>query len=249
VKTLRRKLAELVGQSQASRFAELLSRRWVEQGLIATAFLYVDGHMKIYTGKRKLAETWNAQRRMPLPGVLNYFVNDLKGRPLLFVTEEANDSLRKAMPRVIGAIRRVLGKRPFTVIFDRGGYDGKLFNWLREQKIEFITYQYGNPRLAVDRFRRHECRFEGRQMRMRLAEDSVKVGESGPWRRIVILTKDGKQTPILTSLGPELGAIKFDPRSLTTGDLLPLHAPAPRTGPAPGLRLRRSGRYSLCRQP
>jgi hypothetical protein len=25
--------------------------------------------MKVYTGKRKLAEVYNAQRRMPLPGV------------------------------------------------------------------------------------------------------------------------------------------------------------------------------------
>ncbi len=161
VKTLRRKLAELVKQAQASRFAELLSRHWVEQGFIATAYLYVDGHMKIYTGKRKLAEIWNSQRRMPLPGVLNYFVNDQQGRPLLFVTEEANARLRNAMPRIIAAIREVLGERPFTVIFDRGGYDGKLYSWLREQKIEFITYQRGNPKLAVDLFSRHECRFEG----------------------------------------------------------------------------------------
>jgi len=209
VKTLRRKLAELVQQAQASRFAELLARRWVEQGLIATAHLYVDGHMKLYTGKRKLAEIWNAQRRMPLPGVLNYFVNDQQGRPLLFVTEEANAALRKAMPKIIAAIRDVLGDRPFTVIFDRGGYDGKLYTWLREQKIEFITYQYGNPNLAGHRFRRLACRFEGKRVRLRVAENSVNVKDSGPWRRIVILTKDGKQTPILTSLGPEVGAARI----------------------------------------
>jgi transposase len=208
-KTLRRKLAELVEQAQAGRFAEILSRRWVEQGLVATAYLYVDGHMKMYTGKRKLAEIWNSQRRMPLPGVLTYFVNDQQGRPLLFVTEEANASLGRAMPKVVSAIREVLGERPFTVIFDRGGYDGKLFSWLREEKIDFITYQRGTPKLAPDCFRRRECRFEGRRVRMQLAEDSVKVGGSGPWRRIVIRTKDGKQTPILTSLGPELGAARI----------------------------------------
>jgi len=84
VKTLRPKLAELVQQAQASRFAELPSRRWVEQGLIVTAYLYVNGQMKLYTGKRNLAEIWNSQRRMPLRGVLNYFyfVNDQRGRPL-----------------------------------------------------------------------------------------------------------------------------------------------------------------------
>ncbi len=209
VKTLRRKLAELVKQGQAGRFAELLSRRWVEQGLIATAYLYVDGHMKIYTGKRRLPEVWNSQRRMPLPGMLSYFVNDQQGRPLLFITEEANARLRNAMPRIVAAIREVLGERRFTIIFDRGGYDGKLYDWMRQEKIDFITYQRGTPDLAVSLFTRRECRFEGRRLRMRLAEDEVKVGQSGPWRRIVILTKDGKQTPILTSLGPELGAARI----------------------------------------
>jgi len=95
-----------------------------------------------------------------LPGALNCFVNDQQGRPLLFVTEEADARLRNAMPRIVGAIREVLGERSFTVIFDRGGYDRKLFNWLREEKIDFITYQQANPKLAVERFCPHECRFE-----------------------------------------------------------------------------------------
>jgi hypothetical protein len=209
VKTLRRKLAELVRQGQATRFGELLSRRWVEQSLVATAYLYVDGHMKLYSGKRKLAEVWNAQRRMPLPGVLSYFVNDQQGRPLLFVTEEANASLARAMPAVIAAIREVVGERRCTVIFDRGGYDSKLFSWLRAEGIDFITYQRGSPDRAAERFGRRECRFEGQRVRMQIAEDTARVGGSGPWRRIVVRTTNGHQTPILTSLGGEVGSAKI----------------------------------------
>jgi hypothetical protein len=199
VKTLRRKLGDLIKQGQAARFGELLVHRWVERGLVATAYLYVDGHVKAYTGKRKLAECWNAQRRMPLPGLLSYFVNDQQGRPLLFVTEEANASLAEAMPRVVAAIRKVVAT-PFTVIFDRGGYDGKLFAWLKGDGIDFITYQRGEPGLPVAQFHRCEYRFEGRRVRMQLAEDQVRVGRSGPWRRIVVRTKTGHQTPIVTSL-------------------------------------------------
>ena len=200
VKTLRRKLGSLVQQGSASRFGEMLARRWVEQGMVATAYLYVDGHMKVYTGKRKLAECWNAQRRMPLPGLLTYFVNDQKGRPLLFVTEEASASLAQTMPRVVAAIRRVVGERRFTVIFDRGGYDSKLFTWLQDEGIDFITYQRGEPQLAPEQFSRQECRFEGLRVRMQLSEDQVKVNGSGPWRRIVVRSRNGHQTPILTSL-------------------------------------------------
>jgi hypothetical protein len=209
VKTLRRKLAELAAQKRASDFGTLLARRWVEGGIVATAYLYVDGHMKAYSGKRRLAEMWNSQRRMPLPGMHTYFVGDADGRPLLFLAEELSPNLAKALPRIVAAIREVVGDRVFTVIFDRGGYDGKLFEWLSSQGISFITYQRGDPRRPPEAFSRKETRFEGRRVRFDLAEDDVKVGRSGPWRRVVMRTKDGHQTPILTSHPATVGAARI----------------------------------------
>ena len=209
VKTLRRKLAALVGQQGAAKLGELLARHWAETGFVATAYLYIDGHVKAYSGKHKLQEIWNSQRRMPLPGVGTYFVADLAGRPLLFVAEELSTNLAKAMPRIIVEIKKVLGpERRFCVVFDRGGYDGNLFSWLVSQGVDFITYQRGTPRLAKEAFRRREARFEGRRVRFMLAHDEVKVGRSGPWRRVVLRTKDGHQTPILTSLGRQVGMVR-----------------------------------------
>jgi hypothetical protein len=95
----------------------------------------------------------------------------------------------------------VLGERHFTVIFDRGGYDGKLFSWLVEQGLDFITYQRGEVAVAKDQFQRREVCWEGKRVGFWLAEDTVTVADSGPWRRIVLRTADGHQTPILTSLG------------------------------------------------
>ena len=209
VKTLRRKLAELVSQKMAGEFGVRLARRWVDSGIVATAYLYIDGHMKAYTGKRKLQEVWNSQRRMPLPGVHSYFVGDDQGRPVLFLTEELSTNLAKAMPRIVEAIREVTGDRPFTVIFDRGGYDGALFAWLTAEKINFITYQRGSPKLPDDAFARREARFEARRVRFMIATDEVKVAKTGPWRRVVIRTKDGHQTPILTNLGSEVSPARI----------------------------------------
>lgn len=209
VKTLRRKLHTLVAQSQAVEFGRRLAQRWADGGAVATGYLYIDGHMKVYSGKRKLAEVWNSQRRMPLAGVMTYFVGDQQGKPLLFITEEAGKSLIATMPRIVAAIREAIGDRRFTVIFDRGGYNGDLFTWLREQGIDFITYQRGNPSLPKERFRRREARFEGERIRFQIAEDEVKVSGSGPWRRIVVRVNDGHQTPILTSVGEELGAARL----------------------------------------
>jgi hypothetical protein len=143
-----------------------------------------------------------------LPGLHTYFVGDQQGRPLLFLTEEATN-LAKAMPKIVDAIRQVLGKRPFTIIFDRGGYDGELFSWLQAQGITFITYQKGSPKLPLDRFRRRQTLFEGKRMRMSIAEDTSKVDGGGPWRRVVVRTPNGHQTPILTNLAQEVKAVRI----------------------------------------
>src|SRR5262245_40767748 len=206
VRTLRRKLANLVGQGQALEFGRQLARRWVEQATIATAYLYIDGHMKVYTGKRKLEEIWNSQRRMPLPGFVTYFVGDQRGRPLLFVAEQAGRSLVQAMPRIVAEIRRAVGDRRFTVVFDRGGHDSKLFDWLAGEGVDFITYQVGEPKLPRERFARRRARFGGRRVYLRIAEDTVTINGSGPWRRIVVLRPDGYQLPILPSLSPAVPA-------------------------------------------
>jgi hypothetical protein len=200
VKTLRRKLTEMATQGRAGEFGTTLARRWVESGIIDTAYLYVDGHMQAYSGKRRLEKVWSTKRRMPLPGIHTYHVGDSSGRPLLFVTEELSTNLARAMPKIVTAIRDAIGERDFTIIFDRGGFDGKLFTWLDGQGIGFITYQRGNPNLPETAFTRRETRFEGRRVRMQLAEDQVKVGGRGPWRRVVVRTPDAHQTPILTNL-------------------------------------------------
>jgi transposase len=199
VKTLRRKLDELSQQRQAVHLGTLLARHWLDVGLVNASYLYVDGHVKAYNGTRLVPEVWNSHRRMPLPGIVQYFVNDLRGRPLLVVTEEVRGNLAKSLPAVIAAIRRVVGDQRFTVIFDRGGYDGQLFTWLVEQGLDFITYQRGEVHLDDHLFARREVRWDGQRVRFSIAEDAVTVGDSGPWRRIVIRTP-GHQRPILTSL-------------------------------------------------
>jgi hypothetical protein len=199
VKTLRRKLDELSQQRQAVQLGMLLARHWLDVGLVNASYLYVDGHVKIYNGSRLVPEVWDSHRRMPMPGIVQYFVNDLRGCPLLVVTEEVRGNLAKSLPSVIAAVRNVLGDQRFVVIFDRGGYDGQLFKWLVEQGLDFITYQRGEVRLADHLFARREVRWDGQRVRFHIAEDTISVGESGPWRRVVIRTP-GHQRPILTSL-------------------------------------------------
>ena len=153
---------------------------------------------------------WSAQRRRPLPAVVSCFVGDQRGRPLLIVNEGVSASLTKSLPAVVRAVRQVIGDRPLTLVFDRGGYSGKLFTWLREQHIDFITYQRGRVSLPESHFRGTTVLFEGRRVSVVLAEDEEMVkGGSGPWRRIVVRTERGEQVPILTSLPKSVDAARI----------------------------------------
>lgn len=95
VKTLRRKLASLVAQGKAGLFSTTLARHWVGAGLVHSAYLYVDGHVKAYSGNKKLEEGPDTKAQKPIRGLHSYFVGD--GRPLLFLTEEISANLAKAM--------------------------------------------------------------------------------------------------------------------------------------------------------
>lgn len=83
----------------------------------------------------------------------------------------------QALPQIVAASREVVGENPFTVIFDRGGYDSKLFTWLNEVGIDFITYQRGGANPAAEGFRRREARFEGLRVRMQTS-----IGSRPPTR-------------------------------------------------------------------
>lgn len=200
VKTLRRKLEAMVAQTHSAEFGRRLARRWVKSGIVSTHFLYVDGHMKAYSGKRPVQEFYSTKRRLAIPGVHTYFVGDQSGRPLLCLHGPLSASLSNAMPDIVVAIREVLGRRKFTLVFDRGGFDHKLFMWLDAERIGFITYQRGEPNLQESVFSRHEARFEGRRIRFEIAEDRAWVDGKGPWRRVVVRAKDGHETPIISNL-------------------------------------------------
>jgi transposase len=209
VKTLRRKLDDLVAQQNAAEFGNRLAQCWIESGIVASGYLYVDGHVKSYTGKRCVADVYSSKRRLALPGLHSYFVGDQRGRPLLLLTEALSPNLANAMPEIVASIRTVVGDQTFTVLFDRGGFDGKLFTWLTEQRIGFITYQRGEPNLADEAFVRRETRFEGRRVRLWLAEDQAWVNGRGPWRRIVVRQRNGHQVPILTNLTAGTGPARI----------------------------------------
>jgi transposase len=202
VKTLRRKLARLAAMGRAADFGRALAERRITQRGQALGFLYVDGHVRVYHGKHTIPKAFVPQRRLALPATTDYWVNDQRGDPLFVVTAEANAGMVQMLPAVLEQIRRLIGKRRVTVVFDRGGYSPKLFRWLIQEKgFDLLTYRKGRcPRVLRKRFRRRAGRLDGRRIAYVLADQEVRLLRGKlRLRQVTRLREHGHQTAVLTS--------------------------------------------------
>jgi transposase len=201
VKTLRRKLARLAAHGKAASFGQALAQRRVAQRVQAVGFLYIDGHVRVYHGQHRLPKTHVARMRLSMPATSDYWVNDKDGDPLFVVTAEANAGLVKMLPGLLDEVRRWVGKRRVTFVFDRGGYSPKLFHEILAAGFDLLTYRKGRyPRIPKARFRKHATRQDGRRITYVLADQEVRLLKGKlRLRQITRLMDNGHQTPILTS--------------------------------------------------
>jgi len=200
VKTLRRKLTQLAGYGRAIEFGRELARRRMDRHGQAMGFLYVDGHVRVYYGKRRIPKTHVAQKRLCLPATTDYWVNDKLGEPLFVVTEEAHQGLVKMLPGVLEEVRGLIGTRRVTVVFDRGGWSPKLFAKLSQEGFDLMTYRKGRFRhLPRRRFVRCEAVIEGKKVSYLLADQRVRLKNGFKLRQVTVLREDGRQTAIITS--------------------------------------------------
>ncbi len=201
VKTLRRKLSRLAAYGRAAEFGRALAQQRVADRGAALGFLYVDGHVRVYHGKRPLPKTHVARMRLSMPATTDYWVNDTVGDPLFVVTAEANAGMVKMLPKVLDEVRTVVGDRGVTVVFDRGGFSPKLFVKLIAGGFDILTYRKAPfRRVGRSSFRVHEAVIDRRKISYNLADQEVRLLQGKlRLRQVTRLGEDSHQTPILTS--------------------------------------------------
>ena len=202
VKTLRRKLTRLAGFGRAIEFGRRLAQRRVRDFGDAMGFLYIDGHVRAYHGKRTLPKTHVARTRIAMSATTDYWINDAAGEPLFVVTTEANAGLVKMLPDLCKEIRGLVGERRVTIVFDRGGWSPKLFSKLIADGFDILTYRKGPSRRRLRwEFREHRAVLDGREVVYKLADHSIRLlGGKLELRQVVRLADDGRhQTQVVTS--------------------------------------------------
>ena len=201
VKTLRRKLALLAAAGRAAQFGEALAQDRAALRGEALGFLYIDGHVRVYHGEKRLPKTHAARLRISMPATTDYWVNDTAGDPLFVVTAEANAGLVKMLPGILSQTRALAGQQRITVVFDRGGYSPKLFKKILAAGFHLLTYRKGGHRRIPTRcVERHELLCQGDKTVFQLADQEVRLLQGKlRLRQVTRLMDNGHQTPILTS--------------------------------------------------
>jgi len=122
VKTLRRKLSRLAAMEKSRELGLEMARLRIAERGRTLGFLYVDGHVRAYHGKRNIAKAYQTRTRIAGPATTDYWINDQKGDPLFVVTAEANAAMTQMLIPILREVRQLLGtKRRLTIVFDRGG--------------------------------------------------------------------------------------------------------------------------------
>ena len=201
VKTLRRRVQEIAKLGKASALMRWLAERLGAAAPEALGFLYIDGHVRVYNGKRRISKTYVTQRRLAMPAASDFWVNDAHGEPLLVVTGEVSGSLTAQLLPILEEVRPLLPEgRRATVVFDRGGWSPKLFRKILDADFDVLTYRKGKcPRYPEKEFSEHTLEIDGRKVSYWLRDGLVRPGAKLQLRNVVRWRDDGHQTHVITS--------------------------------------------------
>lgn len=215
VRTLRMKLKYLAGLEKAFEWSAELSKQWMLMVPEEAAVLYVDGHVRVYHGNKKLPKHYVSRQRLCLAASADYWVNAMDGKPFMVLYQAVDPGLintleHEIVPRLDEFVpnqptAEVLEADPllhrFTVVFDREGYSPDLFARMKARRIACLTYRKRpGEDWPAEEFSPTEIRlpFGGRTTVM-LAERGTRL-TNGLWvREIRKMTKGGHQTTFVAT--------------------------------------------------
>ena len=216
VRTLRKKVSELVENGEVSKWNTALCREWMNASYTDAHALYIDGHVRVYHGMQtKLPRHYVARQRLCLRSTVDYWVNAVDGQPFFVVSKEVDPGLLSVLENDI--VPRLLTDVPdqptesflqthglhhrFCLVFDREGYSPGFMKRMRERYIACLSYhKYPGQDWPEEEFFPCEVRLvSGEVVEMKLAERGIYLGKQLWVREIRKLTQTAHQTSILST--------------------------------------------------
>lgn len=208
VKTIRRKLSELAGRKAGSTLIAALATRHAAQDPDVMGYLYLDGHVRVYSGRRNLQKAHVTRARISAPATLETWATDQRGDPVFVVTSALSASLVSEIRRLLPELTTLAGERTMTVVFDRGGWSPDLFAEMVQAGIDFLTYRKGKTRkepassfgeqIFVEDGVEHSYDLADRGIRLKLSK-KLNGATTIRCRQVTRRRAGGRQTQIVTS--------------------------------------------------
>lgn len=214
VRCFRGVVDELTQQKQAPAWNAYLAESWIEQE--QPGMYYIDGHVQVYHGYwANLGKKHVSRQRLCLPGMMEFWVNNVQGLPYFFVTGQVNEKLQEMLVNTIipqlnqwpqasvsAETLRADPLRPrYSLVFDREAYSPKLFGWLwQTHRIAVITYRKNvKDQWDEAEFTDYEVQTDGSTpTTMALHEKQVEI-DGVSLREIRKKNSDNHQTSVLTT--------------------------------------------------
>ena len=221
-KTLRRKIRLLASAEHTVRdWQSELARTWASEHDDDWATLAVDGHVKVYTGRKgRLPKHFVARQKLCLPASVSYWINALGGAPLLCLHQDLDPKLVKALEHDVVPQLLALGVLPhaapdltqpqaatpaLTLVFDREGWSPDLFQRLARRGIACITWHknFKGEDWPQEQFRTLEVAIHGpagtSTSTVDLAEKPIVLRNGLTVRQIRRRLANGRQVPVITT--------------------------------------------------
>ena len=222
-KTLRRKIRLLTSAEHTVRdWQSALARTWAtEHHDDDWATLAVDGHVKVYTGRKgRLPKHFVARQKLCMPASVSYWINALGGTPLLCLHKALDPKLIKAIEQDVVPHLQHLGVVPeaapdltrpdagvpaLTLVFDREGWSPDLFKRLARRGIACITWHknFKGEDWPQEDFRTLEVLIHGpagtSATTVDLAEQPIVLRNGLTVRQIRRRLANGRQVPVITT--------------------------------------------------
>ena len=217
VKTLRKKIKTLAETGELKKWTKALSTHWMKNNPEQAGVLYIDGHVRVYSGKKtKLPKRYVSREKLCLSGVTDYWINDAIGRPYFVINKVVNEGMLSVIrhdivPRLLEDIPHQLSDELFKtnpylirceMVFDREGYSPSFFKEMwQTYRIACTTYRkYSTNKWSSDEFLETVVHMpNGEKTTMKLAERGVRLSGSFWVREIRKLSTCGHQTAIITT--------------------------------------------------
>lgn len=215
-KTLRRKVKMLTESDQTVQWSGALSRDWMGMFPETTGVLYIDGHVRVYTGSQtELPRHHVARQKLCLRATTDYWVNAMDGQPFFMVNKAVDPGLLTVLEKdIVPRLEEEIPFQPslftmekdryanrFTLVFDREGYSPDFMVRMWKKRIACLTYRkYPGDDWPATEFHAHKVTLiSGHVVEMKLAERGTWLGGKLWVREVRKLRKGGQQTSIIST--------------------------------------------------